>query len=493
MSLAPDVSLDTAPSNLDAEQALIGCVLYDNDAFHRYDGLQAQHFFEPFHQRLYEVMAAIIGRGSLADPISLSERFSADEGFRELGGTRYLADLVDVAPPAANARDYAVIITDLSLRRDLIRLSGDIAAAANDPSEEATAREQIERAETELFALGETQASKGFVKLSAYISDAIDQAAAAHNTGGGLSGISTGLADLDEKMGGLSPSDLIIIGGRPSMGKSSLAVNIGLNVARAYAGSPQPDGTMRAYKGGRVGFFSLEMSGAQLATRMMAEVSRVSGDRLRRGAVDHSEFGAFRDAGGELADIPFWIDQSGSLSIAQLSTRARRLKRTAGLDLLIVDYLQLLSGAKQYRGDNRVQEVSEITVGLKALAKDLDIPVIALAQLSRTLESREDKTPMLSDLRESGSIEQDADVVMFCYREEYYVSRTEPDQKSPKHEDWELAMEACKGVGDVIIGKQRHGPIGKVRLGFNGELTQFFDLPRHYSAGGAPRSPHASD
>jgi replicative DNA helicase len=490
---ADDPPVKTAPSNIEAEQAVLGCLLYNNDAFHRYEGLRAQHFHDPYHQRLYEVIAALIGKGQLAEPILLSDRFREDPAFEEMGGTFYFADLVDRAPPAANVAAYALQVIDLSMRRDLIRISGDIAAEAMASDNDKSGREQVEAAELELFALGETQATRGFQPFTNYIQEAIDQAIVAHSQPGGLSGISTGLADLDAKLGGLHRSDLIIIGGRPSMGKSSLAVNIGLNVARAYAATIQPDGTMKPYKGGRVGFFSLEMSGPQLAMRMMAEISRVAGDRVRRGAIEYQELSSFRDAGDEIRTIPFHIDDSGSLTIAQLATRARRLKRTKGLDLLIVDYLQLLTGSKGARGDNRVQEVSEITVGLKGLAKELDIPVIALAQLSRTLEGRDDKRPQLSDLRESGSIEQDADVVMFCYREEYYVSRLEPAFGHPTYDDWMIKMEEVKGKGEIILGKQRHGPIGKIELGFNGELTQFFDLPRHYSAGGPPRSPHASD
>ena len=466
-----------APSNIEAEQALLGCVLFDNSAYERIgDALKAHHFYEPFHQRLYAAMEEHIRKGQLAEPIVLMERFRRDAAFEEMGGLRYLADLVDRAPPAGNAGDYARLIHDLALRRELIRIGGDISTQANaDP--ETAAREQIEQAEQRLYALAETGASStGFVPLTDALRGAVDMAAEAYSRDGGLAGLSTGLMDLDKMLGGLHPSDLIILAARPSMGKSSLALNIAFDAARHYAWEPQPDGSRKTVGGGVVAFFSLEMSAEQLAMRLLGEVSGVSSDRLRKGEIDASEFGQVRDAALEIQEAPLFIDDTGGISIAQLAARSRRLKRTSGLDLIVVDYLQLITTGS--RNDNRVQEVSEITQGLKALAKELDVPVVALSQLSRQVENREDKKPQLADLRESGSIEQDADVVMFIYREAYYKSRTEPREGTPEHLTWQEEMDQIRHLAEVIIGKQRHGPIGTVKLHFNENLTKFSNLGR---------------
>jgi len=303
-------------------------------------------------------------------------------------------------------------------------------------------------------------------------------AAEAYSRDGGLAGLSTGLIDLDKLLGGMHPSDLVILAARPSMGKSALATNIAFNAAKNYAWEPQPDGTRKTVNGGVVAFFQLEMSSEQLAMRLLAEVSGVPSDRIRKGEIDASEFGQIRDAAIEIQEAPLFIDDTGGISIAQLAARARRLKRTAGLDLIVVDYLQLVTASDRNRNDNRVQEVSEITQGLKALAKELSVPVLALAQLSRQVENREDKKPQLADLRESGSIEQDADVVMFIYREAYYMSRTEPREGTPEHLTWQEDMDKVRHLAEVIIGKQRHGPIGTVKLHFNENLTKFGNLAR---------------
>jgi replicative DNA helicase len=475
-----DIAIARAPSNIEAEQALLGCLLYDNAAFERLgDNLQPRHFFEPFHQRLFAAIEGQIRRGQLAEPILITEQFARDPGFDELGGVRYLADLVDRAPPAANAPDYARAIYDLALRRDLIRIGGEIAQAAAEGDAEATARDQIEQAEQQLYALAETGGvSQGFINFADALHGAVTMAAEAHSRDGGLAGLSTGLVDLDAKVGGLHPSDLVIIAARPSMGKSSLAVNIGFDVARKYAWEPQPDGGRKTVAGGVVAFFSLEMSADQLALRVLAEVSGVSGDRLRKGEIDASEFGRVRDAAVEIQEAPFYIDDTGGITLAKLTARARRLKRTVGLDLLIIDYLQLITMGTTSRQENRVQEVSAITQGLKALAKELAIPVVALAQLSRQVENREDKKPQLADLRESGSIEQDADMVMFIYRESYYLSRLEPREGTEEHFKWQEQMDQVRGQADIIIGKQRHGPIGNVKLSYNEDLTKFGNLAR---------------
>ncbi len=405
------------------------------------------------------------------------ERFRRDPAFEELGGLRYLADLVDRAPPAANAADYGRVIYDLALRRDLIRIGGEIAATAQQDVE-TEARDQIEGAEQQLYNLAETGGtSNGFVPFADALHGAVEMAAEAFARDGGLAGVSTGLIDLDQRLGGLHPSDLLILAGRPSMGKTALATNIAFHVARSYAWEPQPDGTRKTVNGGVVAFFSLEMSAEQLAMRLLAEVSGVSSDRLRKGEIDAAEFGRIRDAALEIQESPLYIDATGGLSIAKLTARARRLKRQVGLDLIVVDYLQLVTtdGSK---GDNRVQEVSAITQGMKALAKELSVPIIALSQLSRKVEEREDKRPQLSDLRESGSIEQDADAVMFVFRESYYLGRAEPREGTPEHMTWQEEMDRVHGLAEVIIGKQRHGPIGTVRLSFDEDRTKFGNLAR---------------
>ena len=465
------------PCNIEAEQALLGAILFDNAAYERItDRLQGRHFFEPFHQRLYSAMEEYIRKGQLAEPIVLQERFRRDPAFDQLGGLSSLADLVGRAPPAANAPDYARVIYDLALRRDLIRIGGDIASEAM-TDVDRDAREQIEIAEQQLYTLAESGAtSSGFQTFADALHGAVEMTAEAFNRDGGLAGVSTGLTDLDKKLGGLHPSDLLILAGRPSMGKTALATNIAFNVARNYAWEPQADGTRKTVRGGVVAFFSLEMSAEQLALRLLADASGVSGDRLRKGEIDAAEFGRVRDAALEIQESPLFIDATGGLSISKLTARARRLKRQAGLDLIIVDYLQLVTASEGKKGEGRVQEVSEITMGLKALAKELRLPVIALSQLSRQVESRDDKRPQLSDLRESGSIEQDADAVMFVYREAYYKGRAEPRLGTPEHLSWQEEMDNIRHIAEVIIGKQRHGPIGTVRLSFNDDLTKFGNL-----------------
>jgi replicative DNA helicase len=486
MTIVPALDLRSAephpahtPANIEAEQALLGAVLFDNAAYERLsDQLKAHHFHEPFHQRLFAAMEDYIRKGQLAEPIVLMERFKHDPAFAELGGLRYLADLVDRAPPAANAADYGRLVYDLALRRDLIRIGGEITAAAQtDP--ERSAKDQIETAEQSLYTLAETgQSSTGFQTFAETLHGAVEMAAEAFSRDGGLAGVSTGLIDLDKMLGGLHPSDLVILAGRPSMGKTALATNIAFSVAKSYAYDIQPDGSRKTSNGGVVAFFSLEMSAEQLAMRILADASGVPSDLLRKGEIDASEFGRVRDAALEIQESPLFIDATGGLSISKLAARARRLKRQTGLDLIVIDYLQLVTGAEGSKSDNRVQEVSMITQGLKALAKELAVPVLALSQLSRQVENREDKRPQLSDLRESGSIEQDADMVMFVYREAYYLGRAEPREGSPEHLAWQDDLDKIQHVAEVIIGKQRHGPIGTVKLHFNSDLTKFGNLAR---------------
>ena len=468
------------PHNLEAEQALLGCLMFDNAAFERLsDRLRGSHFFEPFHQRLYSAIEDHIRQGLLAEPTILMERFRQDPAFQEFGGLRYLADLVDRAPPAANAPDYARVVYDLALRRDLIRIGGDIIKEAPEP--ETAALDQIERAEQSLYSLAETgKPSSGFISFAEALKGAVHIAGEAYQREGRLAGLATHLDDLDQKLGGLYPSDLLVLAGRPSMGKTALATNIAFNVARNYRYDITPEGR-KSVSGGVVAFYSLEMSAEQLAMRILADASGVSSDRLRKGEIDASDYGRVRDAAIEIGGSPLFIDATGGLSISKLAARARRLKRTEhGLDLIIVDYLQLITTGENNGQKNRVQEISEITGGLKALAKELNVPIIALSQLSRQVESREDKRPQLSDLRESGSIEQDADVVMFVYRESYYLGRAEPKEGSEAHLKWQGEMARAAGKAEVIIGKQRHGPIGTVQLSFNEDLTLFGNLAREH-------------
>ncbi|MBV9997303.1 MAG: replicative DNA helicase [Caulobacteraceae bacterium] len=489
MALAPALDLHASspetgpthtPANIEAEQALLGALLYDNGAYERIsDALTHQHFYEPFHGRLFAAIEAHLRRGQLADPTLLSEQFQRDPAFQELGALRYLADLVDRAPPAARAADYARAIYDLALRRELIRIGGDIAATAQTSDPELSARDQIESAEQQLYTLAETgQSGAGLVNFDTALTQAVEMAAEAYNRDGGLSGVSTGITDLDQKLGGLHPSDLIIVAARPSMGKSSLCANIAFNVARRYEWEPQPDGTRKTVNGGVVAFFALEMSAAQMATRLLAEVSGVPSDKIRKGEISAAEFGRIRDAAAEIQEAPLFIDDTGGISISKLAARARRLKRTSGLDLIVIDYVQLITAGAGSRPENRVQEISQITQGLKSLAKELNVPVITAAQLSRQVENREDKRPQLADLRESGSIEQDADVVMSIYRESYYLSRTEPREGTQEHLDWQEKMDQIRNLAEVIIGKQRHGPIGTVKLHYDENLTKFSNFAR---------------
>jgi len=396
---------------------------------------------------------------------------------------------MDKAPPGRNAADYARVVYDLAVRRDLIRLADTIKADAADP--DLTALEHVEAAEGALFALAETGEQAGSVQtFREAIRGAMEHAEAAYKRDGKLTGLATLLHDLDHKLGGLHPSDLLILAGRPSMGKTALATNIAFNVAKNYQWEPAPDAPSgrKTVAGGVVLFFSLEMSGEQLAGRILSEASGIASDRIRRGQIEAHEFGRMRDAEDLIADIPLFIDATGAQSISKLRARARRQKRKGGLDLIVVDYLQLVTVDGQRGNHNRVQEVTAITGGLKALAKELNVPILALSQLSRGVESRDDKRPMLSDLRESGSIEQDADAVMFVFREEYYLGRAEPKEGSVAHLEWQDAISQASGQAEVIIGKQRHGPIGTVRLSFDSRTTKFGNLarPADYDAARLP-------
>ena len=477
---------EALPHSIEAEQQLLGAILTNNDVYDRIAALvRAEHFFEPTHRRIFEICAARIQKNALASPVTLKAFLEDDAGLKELGGPAYLARLAGAAISAFAARDYAQMIYDLAVRRELIGLGRDIAARAAQVAVEDEPREQITEAEQRLYKLGEQGVSeRGFQAFLKAVTDAVNVANAAYQRDGGLAGLSTGLADLDRKLGGLHPSDLLILAGRPSMGKTSLATNIAFNIAKTHRRGRLPDGTEGSVEGGVVGFFSLEMSAEQLAARILSEAAEVPSEQIRRGDMTEAEFRRFVEAAKALEACPLYIDDTPALPIAQVAARARRLKRTHGLDVLFVDYLQLLRGGGR-GSDNRVQEVSEITQGLKAIAKELNIPVVALSQLSRQVENREDKRPQLSDLRESGSIEQDADVVMFVFREEYYREREKPgDHDLEAMAKWQGVMEQVHGKAEVIIGKQRHGPIGVVELAFEGRFTRFSNLARAWQGDG---------
>jgi replicative DNA helicase len=467
------------PSNIEAEQALLGALLLNNEIFDRIDPIvKAHHFYEPVHGRIYDIAARRIAKNALASPVTLKPFLADDEALKELGGTDYLARLAGATISIIAARDYAETIRDLALRRELVQIGEEIIARAATFDTEAEPAEQITEAEQALYALAERgNREGGFIDFAKAATEAANMVNAAFQRGGGLAGISSGLVELDYKLGGFRNSDLIILAGRPSMGKTALATNIAFNIARKYKRGTKPDGEEGAVTGGVVGFFSLEMSFEQLANRILAAESQVKSHELLAGRIQEEEFRRFLEVARELERLPLDSDDTPAVPISSLAARARRLKRRKGLDVLVVDYLQLVRPASG-RNDGRVQEVSEITQGLKAIAKELDIPVIALAQLSRKVEDRDDKRPQLADLRESGSIEQDADVVMFVFREEYYHERTKPAEDSDRFPEWQQKAERLHGRAEVIIGKQRHGPIGTVDLHFEGKFTKFSDPAR---------------
>ncbi len=482
---AEDVRLREPPHNFEAEQALLGAILVNNAAYQRVaEFLRPEYFADPLHGKLFDTLSRLIERGQVVSAVTLKTYIEQDESMKEVGGAAYLARLAAASVHVIDAGAFGRIIHDLYLRRQLIDLGGEVVNGAFSGDVEESAIQQIEVAEKKLYDLATTgQTEGGFRPFRAALTEAITAADAANKRAGKLTGVATGLVQLDRLLGGLHRSDLLILAGRPSMGKTALATNIAFNAAKAYR-EEIVDGKPNAVDGAVVGFFSLEMSSEQLATRMLAEQAEVSSEKIRKGELIAHDFDRVLSVSQELEHLNFFIDDTPALSIAALRTRARRLKRTHGLGLIIVDYLQLLNPSGKSRQENRVQEVSEITRGLKTLAKELDVPVIALSQLSRAVEQREDKRPQLADLRESGSIEQDADVVMFVYREEYYLTRSEPsrraeesDQKfNERHDDWKQRCEQTYGKAEVIVAKQRHGPTGIVRLSFEGQFTKFGNL-----------------
>lgn len=482
------VAYRTPPQNLEAEQALLGAILINNASFERVaDILLPEHFFEPVHQRLYAACATLIGRGQIASPVTLKPFFEQDGALADIGGARYLAQLAASVVTIINAADYGRQIVDLAERRHLIEIGGDIVNEAYEQDLDFDAQDQIADAQRKLDELDEKRTGFAAMRpISSTVNGVLATAENALKSGGKAIGLSTGFIALDKKLAGLHRSDLLILSGATSMGKTTLATNIAFNVARAYAQAQNPDGSWFTSSGGVVAFYSQEMSAEQLTMRIISSTSGVPSERIRQGQTTPEDFQRFYDHAQLLHTLPLHIDDASGQTIPKIRTSARKLRREHGLDLIVVDYLQLMSGVKRGRGSdqNRTQEVTEITRGLKGLAKELNVPVIALSQLSRAVDQREDPRPRNSDLRESGSIEQDADVVIFVYREEYYLSRAEPTRRDnetetkylERHAEWLDRMDKSRGKAEAIIGKQRHGPVGSAILAFDGSGPTFRDL-----------------
>ena len=475
------------PQNVEAEAALLGALMIDNRLVEDVQlKLRPDHFFEPLHGRIYESILRMTDANRVANPVTLKPMFDGDEAMKEVGGPAYLAQLTGSGAAIIGARDFAAQIYDLALLRALVGVGRDLVEGALDTSEEVAPLAQIERAETELYKVAEEGGAEGKAKSFGDASKlALEMAERALNSGGHLSGFTTGLDSLNTKIGGLHKSDLTIVAGRPGMGKSALGTNFAVAAAQRFLRDAEDGIAPEKSAGAPVALFSLEMSADQLATRILAEQSGITSENLRTGRITQHEFRDLARAAAELQSLPLYIDDTPGLTIAALRTRARRLKRQKGIGMIVVDYLQLLQGTGR-GNDNRVQEISEISRGLKQLAKELDVPVTGLSQLSRQVEQREDKRPQLSDLRESGSIEQDADIVLFIYREDYYVKGVEVEMPTPdeaasnperrqKYEDWDAKYQAVKGKAEIIVAKQRHGSTGIVRVRFDGRITKFSD------------------
>jgi len=482
---ASEQGTQTLPQNVEAEAALLGALMIDNRLVEDVQlKLRPDHFFEPLHGRIYEAILRMTDANRVANPVTLRPLFEADEAIKEVGGPAYLAQLTGSGAAVIGARDFATQIYDLALLRALVGVGRDLVEGALDTSEDVAPLAQIERAETELYKVAEEGGAEGRARsFGEAAMDSIRNAEAALNRGGGLTGITSGFTGLNSRIGGLQRSDLIIVAGRPGMGKTALATNMAFAAAERFL-QDQSDGIEPAKAAGApIAIFSLEMSSEQLVTRVLSEQSQVTAEQIRTGALGRQEFASFARTAERLHSLPFYIDDTPGLTIAALRTRARRLKRQKGIGLVVVDYLQLLQGTGRGANDNRVQEISEISRGLKQLAKELDVPVIGVSQLSRAVEQREDKRPQLADLRESGSIEQDADIVLFVYREEYYLKAHEPKHPIPgdtadvfsAFEEWEAKHSQVAGMAELIIAKNRHGGTGKERLRFEGRFTKFSD------------------
>ncbi len=460
------------PSNLEAEQALLGSILVNNDIIDEVSSLVSSNiFYDPAHVKIYEVIENLNNKGMIANPITLKNFFEKDNMLNEVGGTEYLVKLTRFSSSPKQAIDYAKIIHEMYLRRELVQISDKLSSdTLNANSQEQNAENIIENTEKSLFDLAERGSfSQSFLKFNKALDQTIQMATLAMKNDQGIVGVPTGLTDLDEKLGGLHKSDLIILAGRPSMGKTALATNIAYNAAQNI---------LKRQEKSSIAFFSLEMSSEQLSTRILSEQARIKSDDIRRGKVTEDEVNRYIETSRNIYNLPLYIDETPAITIATLSNRSRRIKRLFGLNLIVVDYIQLMRSSSN-KNDGRVQEISEITQGLKALAKELSVPVLALSQLSRAVEQRDDKQPQLADLRESGSIEQDADVVMFVYREAYYLERKQPKLGSIEHAEWQSKMNDVNGLADIILGKQRHGPTGTVKVEFEGIYTKFKDLTRN--------------
>ena len=462
------------PSNLEAEQALLGSILINNDIIDEISTIVSSSiFYDPAHVKIYEVIESLNNKGMIANPITLKNFFEKDNMLNEVGGTEYLIKLTRFSGSAKQAIDYAKIIHEMYLRRELVLISDKLSTdTLNANDHEQNAENIIESTEKSLFDLAERGSfTQSFLKFNQALDQTIQMATMAMQSDQGIVGVPTGLTDLDEKLGGLHKSDLVILAGRPGMGKTALATNIAYYAAQKL---------MSREEKSSIAFFSLEMSSEQLSTRILSEQARIKSDDIRRGKVTEDEINRYIETSRNIYNLPLYIDETPAITIATLCNRARRIKRLFGLSLVVVDYIQLMrSPGLNNRSENRVQEVSEITQGLKALAKELKVPVLALSQLSRAVESRDDKKPQLSDLRESGSIEQDADVVMFVYREAYYLENKQPKLGSIEHAEWQSKMNDVNGLADIILGKQRHGPTGTVKVEFEGIYTKFKDLSKN--------------
>ena len=457
------------PCNIEAEQAVIASILVSNEIYDEISPiLDSQKFFDPIHAKLYETIEKLISKGLLANPITLKNHFENNEGLKELGGQEYLIKITKFSTSAKQAIDYANIVQEMHVRRELIKISQSVLdEASTNIDTNTTGEEIIQNTEKSLFDLAERgHFNQSFMKFENALKQTIEMAKSAYQNEEGIVGVPTGLTDLDSRLGGMHKQDLIIIAGRPSMGKTALATNIAFHAAKNIEKKEAKS---------TVAFFSLEMSSEQLSTRILSEQSKIRSNDIRRGKVSEKEFEQFIETSKNIFELPLYIDETPAITIAAISNRSRRIKRLFGLELIVVDYIQLMksSGKKEY---NRVQEISEITQGLKALAKELDVPVLALSQLSRAVEQRDDKKPQLADLRESGSIEQDADVVMFVYRESYYLERKEPTLGSVEHAEWQQKMDEISHLADIMISKQRHGPTGNVKVEFEAIYTKFKDL-----------------
>ncbi|WP_440695901.1 replicative DNA helicase [Candidatus Pelagibacter sp. HIMB109] len=462
-----NINKNHIPKNIEAEQTVLGSILENNELFDEItDEINEGHFHDTIHQKIYKIISNLISKGLLANPITIKNFFNDNQELTEIGGLEYLLKLTKVSTTKNQIKHYSKLLSDLYIRRQLIKISEETLEDSKNKELEISGTNILENTERKLFEIAERgEFQRSFVTFKDALKETIDMATAAYKNDQGIVGVPSGLTDLDDRLGGLHKQDLIIIAGRPSMGKTALATNIAFNAA---------ENIQKQNKKTSVAFFSLEMSSEQLSTRILSEQSRIKSNDIRRGKINQEDFEKFIEASKNLENLPLHIDDTPAITISALSNRARRLKRKQGLDLIVIDYIQLMKSSG-YRNEGRVLEIAEITQGLKALAKELDVPVLALSQLSRQVEQREDKKPQLADLRESGSIEQDADVVMFVFREQYYLEKQEPKLGTAEHVEWQEKMNQVHNQAEIIIGKQRHGPTGLIKLEFESAFTKFKD------------------